>query len=183
MRYSYDAHAVELGRGRLYGQIGLRSICKRQAHDPNSRRRNVDTLSPSERSALMSKVRSTNTTPERRVRSIAHRLGLRFRLAHPGLPGKPDFVLPKHRLAVFVHGCFWHRHSGCKRASIPGTRTEFWLAKFQANVERDARLIRALRELGWRSLVIWECELRDPEVVRRRLQDAARPSSSQLGES
>jgi DNA mismatch endonuclease (patch repair protein) len=130
----------------------------------------------------MSKVRSTNTTPERRVRSIAHRSGLRFRLARRDLPGKPDFVLAKHRLAVFVHGCFWHRHPGCKRASTPGTRTEFWQAKFNANVERDARLIRALHELGWRSLVIWECEIRDSEFVRRRLQDAVHLSSPQPGQ-
>lgn len=128
----------------------------------------------------MSKVRNKNTGPERRVRSIAHRMGLRFRLGRRGLPGKPDFVLPKHRLAVFVHGCFWHRHPDCKRASTPRTRTEFWQAKFDANVQRDARLIGDLEKLGWRSVVIWECELRDPERISQRLLNAVHglPSKS-----
>lgn len=132
----------------------------------------MDSLSPRARSALMSKVRDRNTGPELRVRSIVHRMGLRFRLGRRDLPGKPDFVLPKHRLAVFVHGCFWHRHPGCKRASTPRTRTEFWQAKFDANIERDARLIGDLEKLGWRSVVVWECDLRDPGLIRQRLLNA-----------
>jgi DNA mismatch endonuclease (patch repair protein) len=125
----------------------------------------------------MSKVRNKNTSAEQRARSIAHRMGLRFRLKRRGLPGKPDFVLPKYRLAVFVHGCFWHRHPGCKRASTPRTRAEFWRAKFETNVERDARLIEALAAIGWRSLVLWECEVRTPDLVRQRLSDAVRQCS------
>lgn len=128
----------------------------------------------------MSKVRNKNTNAEQRARSIAHRMGLRFRLQHRALPGKPDFVLPKYRLAVFVHGCFWHRHPGCKRASTPRSRTEFWRAKFAINVQRDARLVDALKKHGWRSLVLWECELRAPELVRQRLQDAVLQASSNL---
>lgn len=128
----------------------------------------------------MSKVRNKNTSAEQRARSIAHRMGLRFRLQRPGLPGKPDFVLPKYRLAVFVHGCFWHRHPGCKRASTPRSRAEFWRAKFEINVQRDARLIDALLKHGWRSLVLWECELRGPDLVRRRLQDAILQASTDL---
>lgn len=125
----------------------------------------------------MSKVRNENTSAEQRARSIAHRMGLRFRLKRRGLPGKPDFVLPKYRLAVFVHGCFWHRHPGCKRASMPRTRAEFWRTKFETNVERDVRLIEALAAIGWRSVVLWECEVRTPDLVRQRLSDAVRQCS------
>lgn len=132
----------------------------------------MDILDPVRRSANMAKVRGKDTGPELRVRTIAHRMGLRFRLHRKDLPGKPDLVFPKHRLAVFVHGCFWHRHEGCRRATMPSTRREFWEAKFAATVERDARQTAALESAGWRVLVLWECELKDDEALRAVLRTA-----------
>jgi DNA mismatch endonuclease, patch repair protein len=129
----------------------------------------MDIVSPAKRSQMMSGIRGKNTRPELVVRSVAHRLGLRFRLHRRELPGRPDLVFPKHRAVVFVQGCFWHRHS-CGLAAVPKTRTEFWLDKFAANVKRD-RLCRAeLEKLGWKVLEIWECETRDPKTVERRLR-------------
>lgn len=117
----------------------------------------------------MARVKSSNTTPERHVRSMAHGLGLRFRLGRKDLPGSPDIVFPKHRLAVFVHGCFWHHHEGCPRATIPKTRPDFWTKKLKGNVERDRKAVQSLNKLGWRVLVIWECELKDTKSVEARL--------------
>lgn len=117
----------------------------------------------------MSRVRGKDTAPELRVRRIAHRMGLRFRLHRKDLPGKPDLVLPKHHLAVFVHGCFWHRHPGCARASTPSTREDFWQAKFDANVTRDRRQIAELEALGWSVLVIWECGVKEEAAIEARL--------------
>ncbi|HYD86245.1 MAG TPA: very short patch repair endonuclease [Vitreimonas sp.] len=115
------------------------------------------------RSANMAAVRSKDTTPELVVRRAAHRMGLRFRLHRRDLPGSPDLVLAKHGLVVFVHGCFWHRHPRCKRASIPKTRSVFWRTKLEGNAKRDQRVRKALRMLGWRVLVIWECQLKHGE--------------------
>ena len=109
----------------------------------------------------MRRVRGKDTTPEKAVRSLLHRLGFRFRLHRRDLPGKPDIVLPRHKAVVFVHGCFWHRHSGCVRASTPATRQDYWLPKFQRTVERDSRNQERLAQLGWNVIVVWECELRD----------------------
>lgn len=120
----------------------------------------------------MRAVRRENTGPELAVRKVAHRLGLRFRLHRKDLPGTPDLVFPKHRTCVFVHGCFWHRHPGCKKASTPKTRRDYWLPKFERNVERDREKEEALRRLGWRVVTIWECETRDPEELERRLREA-----------
>lgn len=97
-------------------------------------------------------------------------MGYRFRLHRKDLPGKPDIVLPKHRTAVFVHGCYWHRHPGCKYAYTPKSRIEFWSAKFVENLERDRRNREELEQLGWKVVVIWECETRQPELFLRRLQ-------------
>jgi DNA mismatch endonuclease (patch repair protein) len=119
----------------------------------------ADTLSPTERSALMSRIRGTDTGPELVVRSALHRAGFRFRVHTKGLPGRPDIVLARHGVVIFIHGCFWHRH-GCTLSSEPATRRRFWQAKFDANVARDARNARALRRLGWRVLTVWECALR-----------------------
>ncbi|MFN7009308.1 MAG: very short patch repair endonuclease [Allorhizobium sp.] len=119
----------------------------------------------------MQAVRSGDTKPEIAVRKLLHRLGYRFRLRRSDLPGKPDIVLPRHRLAVFVHGCFWHRHD-CKRATMPKTRTEFWEAKLSANAARDARVMKALHELGWRTVVIWECETGDHRLISHRITAA-----------
>lgn len=124
-----------------------------------------------ERSRNMRAVRSGDTKPEITVRKLLHRLGYRFRLRQANLPGKPDIVLPRHKLVVFVHGCFWHRHN-CKRATIPKTRTDFWETKLSANAARDARVLEALQELGWRSVVIWECETRDHDLIAARIAAA-----------
>lgn len=117
----------------------------------------------------MSRIKGQDTLPELAVRRIAHRLGLRFRLHRKGLPGCPDLVFPKYRLALFVHGCYWHRHAGCKYAYMPKSRVAFWRKKFSENVARDKRNEEELRKLGWRVLVIWECETRDEEYVRQSL--------------
>jgi DNA mismatch endonuclease, patch repair protein len=122
------------------------------------------------RSWNMSRIRSKNTRPELRVRSIMHRLGYRFRLHGQKLPGTPDLVLARQRTVVFVHGCFWHRHSGCRLAYNPKSRIDFWRAKFEANVRRDRSVRRQLRKVGWRVVTVWECELADPEKLARRLQ-------------
>ncbi len=117
----------------------------------------------------MSRVHGKNTMPERVVRSMIHRMGYRFRLHHKDLPGKPDIVLPRHRCVVFVHGCFWHQHKGCKRASMPQSNVAYWENKFCRNVQRDQRHRRDLRKLGWRVITIWECELRAPDKLAMRL--------------
>lgn len=124
------------------------------------------------RSALMGRIRGKNTTPEMVVRRAAHRLGLRFRVHRRDLPGTPDLVLPKHGLAIFVHGCFWHRHEGCRRCTTPKTRTDFWNEKFRKNVERDQRDVGALRKQGWNVLTIWECQTKNPTALDARLIDA-----------
>lgn len=123
-----------------------------------------------ERSALMGRIRGKNTTPEMAVRRVAHSLGLRFRIHRRDLPGTPDLVLPKHRLIVFVHGCFWHRHEGCHRSTTPKTRTDFWEEKFRKNVERDRIDTAALVSAGWRVLTIWECQTRDPAALAAYLE-------------
>lgn len=128
-------------------------------------------MTSDQRSRLMSKVKQKDTKPEKAVRSILHGLGYRFRLHRRDLPGSPDIVLPKYRLAVFVHGCFWHSHPGCKKASMPKTNTEFWRQKLEANKKRDLAAIDSLNALGWRVLVVWECETRDAGTLRSRLSD------------
>jgi DNA mismatch endonuclease (patch repair protein) len=129
----------------------------------------MDVFSPSKRRKVMQAIRGKDTTPELLVRSMVHRLGLRFRLHGQKLPGKPDLVLAKHRSVIFVHGCFWHRHD-CKLAATPKTRPEFWSAKFRANVERDQRVKAQLEKLGWRVVEIWECETRRAETLELRLR-------------
>ncbi len=120
----------------------------------------------------MSRIRSKNTGPEMIVRSALHRMGYRFRLHVRKLPGTPDIVLPKRRIAIFVHGCFWHRHPDCKYAYTPKSRPEFWLAKFRDNVARHDVVARQLADLGWTVLVIWECETVDREQFAARLKQA-----------
>jgi len=122
---------------------------------------------------MMAGIRGKNTRPEMIVRRALHAMGLRYRLGGCGLPGKPDLVFRRQRKAVFVHGCFWHRHQGCQHATTPSTREDFWAAKFAANVERDRRVQAELRELGWWVHVIWECELRDAESRKVRLDQLA----------
>lgn len=118
----------------------------------------VDTVDAATRSRMMSAIRGRDTAPERAVRRYLHAAGLRFRLGGAGLPGRPDIVLPRHRVALFVHGCFWHRHEGCRFTTTPSTNADFWKAKFARNVARDIAKENRLRALGWRPLVIWGCE-------------------------
>lgn len=118
----------------------------------------------------MSRIRGKDTSPELAVRSILHRLGYRFRLHSRVLPGKPDVVLPRYGTVVFVHGCFWHRHNECPYAYTPKSRTEFWTQKFAGNVERDQQVESQLSALGWKVLIVWECELRDAEKLAGRLE-------------
>ena len=117
----------------------------------------------------MSRIRGKNTRPEIAVRSTLHRLGYRFRLHVASLPGKPDIVMRKYMSVIFVHGCFWHRHGGCKRCTTPRTNIDYWLPKLEGNAKRDKLHKIALAKLGWRVLVIWECELRNSANVELKL--------------
>jgi len=116
---------------------------------------------------MMSSIRGSNTRPEVVVRSYLHRAGLRFRLHVNDLPGRPDLVFPRFRAALFVHGCFWHRHKACRFTTTPATRPEFWQEKFRQNVARDRRAAALLRSAGWRVFTIWECEVDNEEVLDR----------------
>lgn len=129
----------------------------------------ADVHTAAQRHFNMSRIRGQNTKPEMTLRSALHRSGLRFRIHRKDLPGKPDIVLPRHRIAVLVHGCFWHRHAGCRYATTPATNTAFWEEKFRRNVERDAENATALERAGWQVITVWECELRSSvdEVVDR----------------
>ena len=129
----------------------------------------TDIVDSDKRSEMMSGIRSRDTKPELIVRGIAHRLGFRFRVHRRDLPGSPDIVFPKHQAVIMVHGCFWHRHPDCQYASTPKTRVQFWENKFEGNVVRDRRSQSALRHLGWRVLVIWECETKDHDAVAARI--------------
>lgn len=115
----------------------------------------------------MSAIKGRDTKPEVLVRKLLHELGYRFRIQRKDLPGKPDIVLPKYKTAIFINGCFWHRHKGCKLASEPSTNRDFWEKKFAANVERDIRNYAALKEQGWNVLIIWECEVK--EILRTKI--------------
>jgi DNA mismatch endonuclease (patch repair protein) len=131
----------------------------------------MDHLTAKERSENMSRIRSENTTPEKRVRSYLFRQGLRYRLHEKKLPGKPDIVLKRHKTCVFVHGCFWHHHSNCRRATIPKSNIAYWSGKLSRNVERDAIHTRDLQRLGWKVLTIWECETVHENVLRGLYSD------------
>lgn len=122
----------------------------------------VDIVDAATRSRMMSGIRGANTRPETFLRKALHRAGFRYRLHAPKLPGRPDIVLASRRVAIFVHGCFWHRHEGCHWCTIPASNVDFWTKKFERNVERDGQAIGSLRELGWRTAVVWECGLRKP---------------------
>ncbi len=117
----------------------------------------------------MSRVKNRNTKPELVVRSLLHRLGYRFRLHRRTLPGHPDIILPKYRKAIFVHGCFWHGHEGCSRATVPETNRRFWEEKIEKNKQRDDRAVAQLAKLGWRSLIVWQCETKDVQKLAERL--------------
>lgn len=120
----------------------------------------MDILTPEKRSWNMSRIRGRDTKPELALRSALHRLGYRFRLSDRSLPGRPDIVLPKYKTAVFVHGCFWHRHKGCKYAYNPKSKVEFWQHKFEENMARDERNISDILSNGWIPVVVWECQIK-----------------------
>lgn len=121
----------------------------------------AEKISPEMRSRMMSGIRGRDTRPEMTVRSFLHKSGFRFRLHRRALPGKPDIVLSRWNAVVFVHGCFWHGHEGCRYFRLPKTREAFWAAKIESNVRRDAATIQRLLEAGWRVAIVWECALRD----------------------
>lgn len=123
----------------------------------------VDVVSPEVRSRMMASIRNRDTKPEMTVRRFLHAQGYRYKLHDRSLPGSPDLVLPKFKLAIFVHGCFFHRHGGCRFATMPSQNREKWITKFGQNVERDARNVELLRATGWRIFVIWECGLRSEQ--------------------
>ena len=143
----------------------------------------MDIVDSQRRSEMMAGIKGRDTTPEIVVRRIAHGLGFRFRLYRKDLPGRPDISFPRHRVVVFVHGCFWHRHDGCKYAYTPKTRVPFWTEKFSQNVARDRRNKELLRHLGWRVHVIWECETRDKTAVKERLLNCLRRDAGEVSES
>jgi len=130
----------------------------------------ADKLSRTRRSWNMSRIRSRDTKPEVAVRRVLYKLGHTFRLHRHDLPGKPDIVLPKYRVAIFVHGCFWHQHTGCVDCSNPKTNAKYWRPKLSANVQRDRKYRRRLRQVNWTPIVIWECQTQRAEQLRVRLE-------------
>lgn len=130
----------------------------------------TDRLSPQERSAHMRRIRKTDTKPELVVRRAAHRLGYRFRLHRRDLPGTPDLVFPRLHRIIFVHGCFWHQHSGCRLARKPKSRLDYWLPKLRRNQEGDTAAMAALEKLGWDVLVLWECEVKNEAGVSEAIE-------------
>ena len=118
----------------------------------------------------MSAIKSKNTKPEIAVRKLLHSMGYRFRLHRKDLPGSPDIVLPKYKTVIFVHGCFWHRHENCKYASTPKTRKEFWESKFKSNVKRDKESQEKIKNIGWQSVVVWECEIKNEKIKDKLLE-------------
>lgn len=129
----------------------------------------TDTISREQRSKVMALVRSKDTKPEMAVRKLVHRLGFRYRLHGQKLPGRPDLVFKKRKKVIFVHGCFWHRHENCKHARMPKSNTEFWIEKLNHNKIRDDKNLETLAQLGWKSLIIWECEIRDIVELEKRI--------------
>jgi DNA mismatch endonuclease (patch repair protein) len=130
----------------------------------------VDNLSRAERSEIMARVRSTDTRPEVFVRKLIYGLGYRFRLHGRDLPGHPDIVFRKRAKVIFVHGCFWHRHAGCTLARLPKSRLDFWMPKLEGNRKRDERSKRELQQMGWKVLIVWECQLKRPVVLAGRIR-------------
>lgn len=131
----------------------------------------TDHVDRKKRSLIMAAVRSEDTKPELAVRKIVHAMGYRYRLHVRKLPGRPDLVFVSRCKAIFVHGCFWHRHTGCRYATSPKTHAAFWKAKFSYNVARDRRNRRELKKIGWAVLTVWQCELKNPEKLTERLNE------------
>jgi DNA mismatch endonuclease, patch repair protein len=129
----------------------------------------MDTLTKRERSRVMARVRAKNTRPELAVRDVVRRLGFTFQLHDKSLPGHPDLVFRRERKAIFIHGCFWHRHACPNGQRLPKSRVRFWQGKLTSNKRRDLRNLRRLNRLGWRYILIWECRLKDLKSVERRV--------------
>jgi DNA mismatch endonuclease (patch repair protein) len=129
----------------------------------------TDVFSKEKRSWIMSRVKGCDTKPERLIRSLVHRMGFRFRVHRRALPGNPDIVLPRHRKVIFVHGCFWHGHKRCPRSKRPTTNKSFWERKLDGNIERDKRFRTELQRMGWKVLVVWQCETRNQETLLGKL--------------
>lgn len=138
----------------------------------------MDIFTKEKRSEIMRKVKSKDTGPEKKVRSLLHSLGYRFRLHRKDLPGNPDIVLPKYKTVIFVHGCFWHGHEGCKRFSVPEENKSFWVNKITSNQSRDKRSIRELTDLGWLVVIVWECETKNAYSIVNALIGCGFPISS-----
>lgn len=136
----------------------------------------MDKLTPKRRSDNMRAIRSKDTSPEMAVRRLIHSLGYRYRLHGSKLPGKPDLVFAGRKKAIFIHGCFWHLHAGCREGRIPDSRRSYWKPKLEGNRARDARNRRALRRLGWSVLVIWECQIAREETLRSRIVEFLGPA-------
>lgn len=130
----------------------------------------ADNLTPEQRKKAMSRVQQRDTKPEKLVRSILHKLGFRFRKNVSSIAGKPDIVLPKYKTIIFVHGCFWHQHKGCRKANRPTSNTAFWNNKLDKNVKRDKQTLKELKNLGWRFLTVWTCEMKDKELLIEKLK-------------
>ena len=141
----------------------------------------TDVYGPEKRSAVMRQVKGRNTTPELKVRKALTKLGARYRLHRKELPGNPDIVMPGRRLALFVHGCFWHGHDCARGARVPKQNRDYWVAKVARNVARDAKSREALAALGWRVETIWECELKDGEALEALLQNLLSPEAKPEG--
>ena len=131
----------------------------------------MDRLTSARRSRLMAAVRGKDTTPELAVRRTVHQMGYRYRLHDCRLPGKPDLVFPRLRAVIFVHGCFWHQHPGCREGRPPSSNVEYWGPKLQRNVDRDLQNIEELARRGWQSLVVWECETSDETALKERIRE------------
>ena len=135
-------------------------------------------MTPEQRSALMRKVRSKDTTPEMRVRRALHAKGFRYRLHHSDLPGKPDLVLSRYRTCIFVHGCFWHGHESCRKSSVPKTNTDFWVKKISRNQDRDRKVQTLLEDIGWRVVTVWECQTEKSEILEKLIEEIVLELSS-----
>lgn len=143
----------------------------------------ADVFLPAVRSAIMARIKGKNTTPEMRVRRLLHAMGFRYSLHRAKLPGKPDIVLTRHHKVIFIHGCFWHCHTGCPRAAMPTSNVQFWHRKLTGNKNRDQRVRRELRKNGWKVLVIWQCQLKNIDSLTRRLLRFLGVQPSQLDAS
>ena len=128
-----------------------------------------DRFTPQDRSRIMANIKGRNTSPEKMVKRCLRKLGVRYRSHAPHLPGTPDFILPDLETALFVNGCFWHGHRGCRRASIPRSNTNFWKKKITGNIERDKKKARQLRSLGWHVETIWQCQMKNEEKVLQKV--------------